>query len=138
MAGLDAAELDLDRVGIYLGSGEGSLDFDAYTAAALASWKADANDVDYVKWAGPDDVAAEWDHYGLGRTFPHPLSLGKGKDRGKRNYYEAMATSPMGNEWLLELVHLRSRAQMQSSDGRIEALLWKGVALAGWKAPGKK
>src|SRR5438093_10882084 len=51
MAGLDAAELDLDRVGIYLGSGEGSLDFDAYTAAALASWKADANDVDYVKWA---------------------------------------------------------------------------------------
>ena len=30
-AGLDAAKLDLDRVGIYLGSGEGSLDFDAYT-----------------------------------------------------------------------------------------------------------
>src|SRR6185295_6216787 len=28
-AGLDAATLDLDRVGIYLGSGEGSLDFDA-------------------------------------------------------------------------------------------------------------
>src|SRR5947208_16988162 len=27
--------LDLDRVGLYLGSGEGSLDFDAYTAAAL-------------------------------------------------------------------------------------------------------
>src|SRR5438094_2908413 len=51
MAGLDANTLDLDRVGIYLGSGEGSLDFDAYTAAALASWKADANDVDYVKWA---------------------------------------------------------------------------------------
>ena len=30
--------LDLDRVGIYLGSGEGSLDFDAYTGAALSSW----------------------------------------------------------------------------------------------------
>src|SRR5688500_16226613 len=28
-AKLDAAGLDLDRVGIYLGSGEGSLDFDA-------------------------------------------------------------------------------------------------------------
>src|SRR5439155_22024840 len=50
-ARLDEARLDLDRVGIYLGSGEGSLDFDAYTTAALTSWKADANDIDYVKWA---------------------------------------------------------------------------------------
>src|SRR3954453_14040120 len=33
-----ANPLDLDRVGIYLGSGEGSLDFDAYTTAALTSW----------------------------------------------------------------------------------------------------
>ena len=51
MAGLDQATLDLDNVGIYLGSGEGSLDFDAYTTAALSAWKADANDLDYVKWA---------------------------------------------------------------------------------------
>jgi 3-oxoacyl-[acyl-carrier-protein] synthase II len=51
MAGLDAAELDLDRVGIYLGSGEGSLDFDAYSGAALTSWKPEANQVDAVKWA---------------------------------------------------------------------------------------
>ena len=50
-AGLDSATLDLDRIGIYLGSGEGSLDFDAYTTAALSSWKADANDNDTVKWA---------------------------------------------------------------------------------------
>ena len=50
-AALDGAKLDLDRVGIYLGSGEGSLDLDAYTGAALASWKAESNDVDYVKWA---------------------------------------------------------------------------------------
>jgi 3-oxoacyl-[acyl-carrier-protein] synthase II len=51
MAGLDSADLDLDRVGIYLGSGEGSLDFDAYTAAALTSWKPDATQLDSVKWA---------------------------------------------------------------------------------------
>jgi 3-oxoacyl-[acyl-carrier-protein] synthase II len=51
MAGLESSKLDLDRVGIYLGSGEGSLDFDAYTTAALSSWKADANDNDTVKWA---------------------------------------------------------------------------------------
>jgi 3-oxoacyl-[acyl-carrier-protein] synthase II len=43
--------LNLDRVGIYLGSGEGSLDFDAYTTAALTAWKSDANDIDYRKWA---------------------------------------------------------------------------------------
>jgi len=51
MAGLDGAKLDLDRVGIYLGSGEGSLDFDAYTSAALTSWKPDATQIDAVKWA---------------------------------------------------------------------------------------
>lgn len=50
-AGLDPSKLDLDRVGIYLGSGEGSLDFDAYTTAALASWNPEANDIDSVKWA---------------------------------------------------------------------------------------
>ncbi len=51
VAKLDAAKLDLDRVGIYLGSGEGSLDFDAYTGAALSGWRAQTNDVDMVKWA---------------------------------------------------------------------------------------
>jgi 3-oxoacyl-[acyl-carrier-protein] synthase II len=48
--------LDLDRVGIYLGSGEGSLDFDTYTTAALASWRAGATQIDSVKWA---EVALE-------------------------------------------------------------------------------
>ncbi|HLL90706.1 MAG TPA: beta-ketoacyl synthase N-terminal-like domain-containing protein, partial [Tepidisphaeraceae bacterium] len=33
-AKLDRDALDLDRVGIYLGSGEGSLDFDVFTEAA--------------------------------------------------------------------------------------------------------
>ncbi|HYO07822.1 MAG TPA: beta-ketoacyl-[acyl-carrier-protein] synthase family protein [Tepidisphaeraceae bacterium] len=50
-AGLEAATLDLDRVGVYLGSGEGSLDFDAYTTAALTAWNAEADDVDHAKWA---------------------------------------------------------------------------------------
>jgi 3-oxoacyl-[acyl-carrier-protein] synthase II len=55
-AGLDAEKLDLDRVGIYLGSGEGSLDFESYTTAALASWTAEAGKIDSVKWA---EVAME-------------------------------------------------------------------------------
>jgi 3-oxoacyl-[acyl-carrier-protein] synthase II len=50
-AGLDRAKLDLDRVGVYLGSGEGSLDFGAYTTAALAAWQAEANSLNTVKWA---------------------------------------------------------------------------------------
>jgi 3-oxoacyl-[acyl-carrier-protein] synthase II len=55
-SGLDKASLDLDRVGIYLGSGEGSLDFDSYTAAALTAWKNETNSIDVVKWA---EVALE-------------------------------------------------------------------------------
>lgn len=51
MARLDRAKLDLDRVGMYLGSGEGSLDFDAFTTSCLASWKSDEGDLDMVKWA---------------------------------------------------------------------------------------
>src|SRR5687767_436115 len=45
------SQLDLDRVGIYLGAGEGELDFAAYTTAALASWKQDASEIDSVRWA---------------------------------------------------------------------------------------
>ncbi len=50
-AGLDRAQIDFDRVGIYLGSGEGSLDFDAYTRAALSGWGDGAEKLDTVKWA---------------------------------------------------------------------------------------
>jgi 3-oxoacyl-[acyl-carrier-protein] synthase II len=49
-AGLDSATLDLDRIGIYLGSGEGSLDFDAFTVANLAAWKPEINGLDMEKW----------------------------------------------------------------------------------------
>jgi len=38
-------------VGIYLGSGEGSLDFDAYSTAALSAWKPDGACIDSVRWA---------------------------------------------------------------------------------------
>ncbi|MFN4241848.1 MAG: beta-ketoacyl-[acyl-carrier-protein] synthase family protein [Tepidisphaerales bacterium] len=52
MAGLDHAELDLDRVGIYLGSGEGELDMDALTSACLESWSEAAGQLEMPKWAG--------------------------------------------------------------------------------------
>lgn len=50
-ASLNHASLNLDRVGIYLGSGEGSLDFQAYTTAALAAWCDDAASLDTKQWA---------------------------------------------------------------------------------------
>ncbi len=44
-------DLDLDRVGIYLGAGEGELDFAAYTTAALSSWQNESSAIDSVRWA---------------------------------------------------------------------------------------
>ncbi|GMU24001.1 MAG: 3-oxoacyl-[acyl-carrier-protein] synthase 2 [Phycisphaerae bacterium] len=53
-------DLDSTRVGIYLGSGEGPIDFDNFVAAAVAGWDREANngrgDLDARRWV---DVAAE-------------------------------------------------------------------------------
>jgi len=53
-AGLDRPDennlLDPERVGMYLGSGEGSLDFDNYVAVNLGAWDADKRGVDTKKW----------------------------------------------------------------------------------------
>lgn len=52
MAALDQFDqLDRERLGIYLGSGEGSLDFDNYVASNLAGWDDQAGRVDSVRWA---------------------------------------------------------------------------------------
>jgi len=45
-----STSLDLDRIGIYLGSGEGSLDFDAFTGTCLAAWNAEAGAMDMKRW----------------------------------------------------------------------------------------
>jgi 3-oxoacyl-[acyl-carrier-protein] synthase II len=51
-AGLASAPpKDPRRTGIYLGAGEGVLDFDNYVGANVASWDPAANAVDGVKWA---------------------------------------------------------------------------------------
>jgi len=42
--------LDHDRLGIYLGSGEGSLDFENYVAANLAGYDADERRVNATRW----------------------------------------------------------------------------------------
>jgi 3-oxoacyl-[acyl-carrier-protein] synthase II len=50
-SGLDSGRIDPDRVGIYLGSGEGSLDYEAYTTAALAAWDGEKRQINAPRWA---------------------------------------------------------------------------------------
>lgn len=69
-------------------------------------------DVDYDKWSGPDDMPGEGKGvqvtalndpargWAQGRTFPHGNTGGRSKP-GKE-YYEALANSPFGNELLWE------------------------------------
>lgn len=49
-----AARLDKTRIGVYLGGGEGPMDFDNFTAAAVEGWNYEQNDLDTLRWA---DVA---------------------------------------------------------------------------------
>ncbi len=56
-------------------------------------------DLDYAKYSGPDDGPGEGKGKGQGTTFPHPTT--GGKDKVGKEYYEALATSPYGNELLL-------------------------------------
>ena len=46
-----ARQLDRQRIGIYLGAGEGPLDFDAFAKAAVDAWDHENNCVDTRKWA---------------------------------------------------------------------------------------
>lgn len=45
------ASLDLSRMGMYLGAGEGTLDMDNFAAANLAGWNAATRSVDDAAWA---------------------------------------------------------------------------------------
>jgi 3-oxoacyl-[acyl-carrier-protein] synthase II len=52
MAGLDKHEgLDRTRLGIYLGSGEGPVDFENYFASNIAGWDDEKKAIDGAKWA---------------------------------------------------------------------------------------
>ncbi len=45
------AGLDRTRVGIYLGGGEGPIDFDNFVAAAVEGWRYDTSSLDAQRWA---------------------------------------------------------------------------------------
>ena len=51
-SGLDTFDgLNHERLGIYLGSGEGSLDFDNYVAANIGGWNGESRSIDGAAWA---------------------------------------------------------------------------------------
>ncbi len=64
-------------------------------------WTRLRSDLDYEKLSGRDDVAGEGTGVKQGRTFPHPMDGGL-KAPGAA-YYQALYTSPFGNELLLDL-----------------------------------
>ena len=49
-AGLDRGSFDAFRAGVYLGAGEGVLDFENYTASNIAAWNVDTRRVDGGRW----------------------------------------------------------------------------------------
>ncbi len=68
MSGLgDMSDLDRRRVGLYLGAGEGVLNFDSYQKTSLAGWNPDTREVEGTKWVagarqyidGADEAAQE-------------------------------------------------------------------------------
>jgi len=51
-AGLnDHPSVNPEMVGVYLGAGEGPIDFDNFMSAAIAGWDPDSRELDAVKWA---------------------------------------------------------------------------------------
>jgi len=56
-AGLgDQADINPEMIGVYLGGGEGPIDFDNFVAAAIAGWDPEHGNLDSARWA---EVAAE-------------------------------------------------------------------------------
>ena len=51
-AGLDGTGgIDPDMVGVYLGGGEGPIDFDNFVAAGIAGWDPEKRELNTVRWA---------------------------------------------------------------------------------------
>jgi hypothetical protein len=91
------------------------------------SWERLREDVDYVRWSGPDDqegegvgvrVTAAKDPargWSQGRTFPHPFHPPQRLQPG-REYYEALANSPFGNDLLAEVTKACISAERLGND----------------------
>lgn len=65
-------------------------------------WVRSRPDIDYSRYSGPDAAAGEGAGTKQGALFPHPTTGGL-RAPGKE-YYDALANSPFGNDLLLEAV----------------------------------
>ena len=65
------------------------------------AWDRFRPDLDYDALVGPDDVVGEGSGAKQGRTFPHPMT--GGLDKPGSAFYQAVYTSPYGNELLLAM-----------------------------------
>ncbi|HLW67520.1 MAG TPA: alkaline phosphatase family protein [Gemmataceae bacterium] len=63
-------------------------------------WERLRNDIDYTTFGGPAVIPGAGKGFNQGRSFPHPFGLGKQIDK---EYYDALAGSPFGNQLLLDL-----------------------------------
>lgn len=79
-------------------------------------WLRLRDDIDYVAYSGPDDIAAEGEGVAKkqGRVFPHSMSFDL-KDPNK-DYYDAVETSPYGNDLLLDFALTALTAEKLGDD----------------------
>jgi predicted AlkP superfamily pyrophosphatase or phosphodiesterase len=78
------------------------------------NWERLRDDLDYEKFSGPDDVVGESKGSRQGVTFPHRMD--GGLKRPGKAYYDALATSPFGNELILELAKAAVVAEKLGQD----------------------
>lgn len=77
-------------------------------------WEKSRNDVDYAKFSGPDATPGEGKGTRQGVTFPHRMD--GGLKRPGKSYYEALYTSPFGNELLMEMIRSAVHAEKLGQD----------------------
>jgi hypothetical protein len=68
---------------------------------------------------GPDDIPAETDEAGMGRTFPHPIGTGSSINR---DFVEAFDQSPFSNDALAELAMRAITAERLGRDSAPDLL----------------
>ncbi len=78
------------------------------------TWNRRRPNLDYEAYSGPDDVKGENATNGRTTTFPHKMT--GGKDKLQKEYYDALANSPMGNELLLAFAKACIRAEQLGAD----------------------
>jgi Type I phosphodiesterase / nucleotide pyrophosphatase len=85
------------------------------------SWTRRRPNLDYEAYSGPDDVKGENATNGRTTTFPHKMT--GGKDKLQKEYYDALANSPMGNELLLAFAKACIRAEGLGADDTPDLLV---------------